>query len=233
MINGCRVLALIPARGGSKGIKDKNIVDLCGKPLLAYTVEAAAKSSYIDDVVVTTDSQVIADVAIKYGAQVPFMRPEHLAQDTSTTLEAVLHAIETLRKQRQNYDVLVLLQPTAPLRDAKDIDTALEVYVANDRASLVSVSEVSDHPILMRTITEEGKLHNLLDVGSTCRRQDMPKIYRVNGSIYINNVMEINDSTSFNDNCVPYIMKKEHSIDIDEMADLVQAEYFLEVNLEI
>lgn len=227
MINGCRVLALIPARGGSKGIKDKNIVDLCGKPLLAYTVEAAVQSSYIDDVVVTTDSQVIADVAIKYGAQVPFMRPERLAQDTSTTLEAVLHAIEELRKQRKDYDVLVLLQPTAPLRDAKDIDDAIEVFVANNRAPLVSVSEVNDHPILMRTITEEGKLHNLLNVGSTCRRQDMPKIYRVNGSIYINNVMEINESTSFNDNCVPYIMEKNHSIDIDEMIDLKIAEEYL------
>ena len=227
MINGCRVLALIPARGGSKGIKDKNIVDLCGKPLLAYTVEAAVQSSYIDDVVVTTDSQVIADVAVKYGAQVPFMRPEHLAQDTSTTLEAVLHAIEELRKQRKDYDVLVLLQPTAPLRDAKDIDEAMEVFVANNRAPLVSVSEADDHPILMRTITEAGKLHNLLNVGSTCRRQDMPQIYRVNGSIYINNVMEINDSTSFNDNCIPYIMEKEHSIDIDEMIDLRIAEEYL------
>ena len=230
MIEGCKVLALIPARGGSKGIKNKNIIDLCGKPLLAYTVEAAVSSKYIDDVVVTTDSQAIAEVAIQYGAQIPFLRPDHLAQDTSTTLSAVLHAIEVLKEQGKSYDVLVLLQPTAPLRDVTDIDAAIETFMDNDRISLVSVSEVGDHPILMRTITEDGKLKNLLNVGSTCRRQDMPRVYRVNGSIYINSVVELDEDTSFNDNIIPYIMTKEHSVDIDEMMDLRLAEEYLMEN---
>lgn len=231
MLEGCRILALIPARGGSKGIKNKNIVDLCGKPLLAYTVEAAIASKYIDDVIVTTDSLTIAEVAIQYGAQVPFLRPEHLAQDTSTTLVGVLHAIEQLKTQKKNYDILVLLQPTSPLRDVIDIDSAVETFFSNGRRALVSISEANDHPLLMRTITGNGRMEALLSGVSTCRRQDMSKVYRVNGSIYINNVKELNENTSFNDNPVPYLMTREHSVDIDELSDLVMAQYFLKQNI--
>lgn len=227
MVNGCKILALIPARGGSKGIKNKNIINLCGKPLLAYTVEAATKSKYIDDVIVTTDSAGIAEVAVRYGANVPFFRPESLAQDTSTTLDAVLHAIEEMKKQQKSYDILVLLQPTSPLRDVRDIDLAIETFWNNNRQPLTAVSEVDEHPILMRTINEDGTMKNLINVGSTCRRQDMPPIFKVNGSIYINNIIELNPNTSFNDNIIPYVMKKEHAVDIDEMEDLHFAEMYM------
>lgn len=227
MFDKQKILALIPARGGSKGIKDKNIIPLAGKPLIAYSIEAAKKSKYIDSIVVTTDSERIAEVAKRYGARVPFLRPVELAADTSKTIDAVLHAIKTLRSMGENYDTLVLLQPTQPLRTTDDIDKAIELYYENGENGLVSISPVDDSPLLIRSIDEDGKLINLLSQNSTCRRQDMPNYYKVNGCIYINKIDELNENTSFNDNKVPFIMDKEHSIDIDEMSDLWMAEYYL------
>ena len=222
-----KILALIPARGGSKGIKDKNIIPLAGKPLIAYSIEAAKKSKYIDSIVVTTDSEKIAEVAKRYGARVPFLRPAELAADTSKTIDAVLHAIKTLKSMGENYDTLVLLQPTQPLRTTDDIGKAIELYYESGENGLVSISSVDDSPLLIRSIDEDGKLINLLSQNSTCRRQDMPNYYKVNGCIYINKIDEINENTSFNDNKVPFIMDKEHSIDIDELSDLWMAECYL------
>lgn len=222
-----KILALIPARGGSKGIKDKNIISLAGKPLIAYSIEAAKKSKYIDSIVVTTDSEKIAEVAKRYGARVPFLRPAELAADTSKTIDAVLHAIKTLKTMGENYDTLVLLQPTQPLRTTDDIGKAIELYYESGENGLVSISSVDDSPLLIRSIDEDGKLINLLSQNSTCRRQDMPNYYKVNGCIYINKIDEINENTSFNDNKVPFIMDKEHSIDIDELSDLWMAECYL------
>ena len=227
MYKNKKVLAFIPARGGSKGIKDKNIVDLYGQPLIAYSINVAKNSKYIDEIIVSTDSEKIADVAKRYGATVPFVRPDEIARDTSTTLEAVLHAIEYLEMKNEKYDALVLLQPTQPLRTEDDVDGAIEKYFENGEEALVSVSEVNDNPILIRTIAEDGKLTTLLNMNSTCRRQDMPVYYRVNGCIYVNKISEINENTSFNDNKLGYIMKKEHSVDIDDMKDVYVAEYYL------
>lgn len=229
MFNNQKILALIPARGGSKGIKDKNIISLVGKPLIAYSIEAAKHSKYIDDIVVTTDSEKKAEISKQYGASIPFMRPIELAADTSKTIDAVLHAIKTLKTMGKEYDILVLLQPTQPLRTNKDIDKAIEVYYKNKENGLVSVSPVDDSPLLIRSITQDGKLINLLVQNSTCRRQDMPIYYKVNGCIYINKIDEINENTSFNDNKIPFIMMKEHSIDIDELSDLCMAEYYLKM----
>lgn len=220
------ILAIIPARGGSKGIPHKNIIELCGRPLISYTIEAGLKSRYIDYLMVSTDDEQIAKISKECGAEVPFMRPLELASDTSKTLDAVLHAIHTLQKIGRDYDSLVLLQPTQPLRTAADIDGAIERYYECGETSLVSISEVDDHPILIRTV-EDNKLKPLLDMSSTCRRQDMPKFYRVNGCIYINKISELHDNTSFNDNEMPYLMEKDHSVDIDELSDLVIAEYFM------
>ncbi len=221
-----KILALIPARGGSKGIPHKNIIDLCGKPLIAYSIEAGLKSKYIDYVMVSTDDEEIAAVSREYGAEVPFMRPAELASDTSRTVDAVIHSINTLKETGKVFDTLVLLQPTQPLRTSDDIDGAIEKYFECGEAPLVSVSEVEDHPILIRTL-DKDQLIPLLNVSSTCRRQDMPKYYRVNGCIYINNVGEIDSNTSFNDNKVGYIMEQSHSVDIDELKDLALAEYYL------
>lgn len=227
MINGNSVVAIIPARGGSKGIKDKNIIDLCGKPLLAYSIEAALNCKYIDDVVVSTDSEKIADVARQYGASVPFIRPASLAGDESKTIDVIIHVIEELKKTGINYDTMVLIQATSPLRDCNDIEGALEKYIRNDKKSLVAVSKVSDSPILIRRLIDENHMENLLSCDSTVRRQDMPQYYRVNGSIYINSVNELSQNTSFNDNVVPYIIDETHAVDIDELKDVEIAKYYL------
>lgn len=230
MYNNKRILALIPARGGSKGIPHKNITILAGKPLIQYTIDAALQSKYIDCVLVSTDDEEIARVARDGGAQVPFLRPPELASDTAKTIDAVLHAVNTLRKASETFDSLVLLQPTAPLRTAEDIDGAVKKFYASGRKAVVSVSEVSDHPILIRTIEQTpdgGRLKPLLDGSSTVRRQDMPSFFRVNGSVYVNPVEKLNPDTSFNDNPVPFVTKKSHSIDIDEPFDLKIAEWMI------
>jgi CMP-N,N'-diacetyllegionaminic acid synthase len=230
MIEKNKIVALIPARGGSKGIKNKNIIDLCGKPLISYTIQAALESKYIDKVIVSTDSQEIADVAIKYGAEVPFLRPGELASDTSKTIDAVMHAVGELEKRKEQYDILILLQATQPLRTADDIDSAIELFIKNKGQSLVSVSPVEDNPILIRTIDNLGRMNSILPMKSTCRRQDMPLYYRVNGCIYINLISELDLNTSFNDNKIPYIMPKERSVDIDEIKDLLIAQYYISRN---
>ena len=227
MIEGKSILALIPARGGSKGIKHKNIIDLCGKPLIAYTVEAAKKSRYIDDVILSTDDDEIAKVASEYGAEVPFMRPKELATDAAKTIDAVISAIDMLKECGRNYDILVLLQPTQPLRTEQDIDESLELFLRKGCKSVVAVSPVDDSPLLMRYMDEENKMCKVLDVSSTCRRQDMPNYYKVNGCIYINSIEEVITELSFNDNEIPYFMPRERAADIDEMVDLVVAEYYL------
>lgn len=227
MYNGKKFLGLIPARGGSKGIPHKNIKDLCGKPLIAYTIEAGLKSKYIDYLLVSTDDKVIADIARNYGASVPFLRPAELAEDTSKTIDVVVHAIEKLKNMGMTFDTLVLLQPTQPLRTSYDIDQAVETYIKNHCEPLVSVSPVDDHPLLIRSIKDD-RLIPLINASSTCRRQDMELYYRVNGCIYINEVDCINENTSFNDNVVPYIMEKEHSVDIDDPCDLVIAQYYMD-----
>ncbi len=226
MFNDKSILALIPARGGSKGIPHKNIIDLCGRPLISYTIEAGLRSRYIDDVMVSTDDEEIAAAAVKYGAGVPFMRPAELASDSSKTIDAVLHAVRKLAGEGKKYDTLVLLQPTQPLRTCEDIDLAIEKYFEQGERSLTSVHEVDDNPVLIRVIEGE-QLRPMLDVSGTCRRQDMPKYYRVNGCIYINKTEELNENTSFNDNQVPFLMEKSHSVDIDELSDLALAEYYL------
>lgn len=226
MFKNDKILAIIPARGGSKGIPHKNIMELCGKPLISYTIEAALDSRYIDYVMVSTDDLEIARVSKENGAEVPFMRPAELATDTAKTIDAVIHVISELRFLGKEFSAVVLLQPTEPLRTSYDIDGAIEKYYECNCQSLVSVSEVEDPPILIRTIEGE-RLKPLLDVSSTCRRQDMPKYYRVNGCIYINEVDELDKNTSLNDNKIPYIMEKSHSVDVDEWSDLALAQYYI------
>lgn len=227
MIDDKRILAIIPARGGSKGIKNKNIVNLEGKPLIGYTIDAAKSSKYIDYIYVSTDSEKIAGVALKCGASVPFMRSEELASDTSKTIDAIVYTLNKMADINEAFDIVILLQPTSPLRTAEDIDGAIEKFSEYGYKSLVSISEVNNPPILMRKITSDGYMERLLDIDSTVRRQDMEKYYRVNGSIYINLVSEINSNTSFNDNEIPYIVSKENAVDIDDYADLEMTRYYL------
>lgn len=225
MYKDCKILSLIPARGGSKGIKNKNITNLNGRPLISYSIETALGSKYIDDIVVSTDSEEIAAVSIKYGAAVPFMRPKELASDEARTIDAVLHAINALEKK---YDVLVLLQPTQPLRTIEEVDCAIESFFKNKMKGLVSVSRVKDHPLMIRTLNSDGSLTSLIRENSTCRRQDMRIYYKVNGCIYINKISELSEYTSFNDNEMGFVMEEDHAVDIDTQLDLHLAEYYIE-----
>lgn len=221
-----RVLALIPARGGSKGIPGKNIKKMAGKPLIAYSIEAALGCREIDRVIVSTDSEEIARAAIQYGAEVPFLRPAHLATDTAKTIDAVLYTLDKLRQEGDAYDWLVLLQPTSPLRTTEDISGAIRLALES-ASDVVAVSEVRDSPILIRRCGSDGMLSPLLEQGSTVRRQDMPMYYRINGSVYVNQICNLNEQTSFNDNPMGYIMPKSRGIDIDEPEDFMMSEYFL------
>ena len=219
MYKGKRFIAIIPARGGSKGIPDKNIMDIDGTPLIAYSILAAQKSKYIDKVIISTDSQKIAEVSQKYGADVPFIRPDELASDTARSVDVVIHCVDFLKSRHEKYDFAVLLQPTSPLRGSEDIDSAIEKLAASERESLVSVCEASENPYLMRTINDE-RLHQVLEYEGSLRRQDLPVFYIFNGAVYITSVeMLLNEKRFVNDDTLPFVMDRSNSIDIDTMLD--------------
>ncbi|MEH7494539.1 acylneuraminate cytidylyltransferase family protein [Neobacillus niacini] len=221
MYQNKRFIAIIPARGGSKGIPNKNIIDVNGKPLIQYSIDAAKASKYIDSIVVSTDSVEIAEVAAQCGADIPALRPEYLASDKAKTIDALLHMVEVLRRVGEEFDYLVLLQPTQPLRQGFHIDEAIETMMSRNSKSLVSISKVNEHPVLMRTQNLDGTLKNILNVSSTIRRQDFPDFYKVNGAIYINALDHtFNQDTSLNDNEIGYAMDSKYDVDIDEPIDL-------------
>lgn len=230
MINDMSVLAVIPARGGSKGIPGKNVKEVCGHPLIAYTIDAARKSKYIDDVVVSTDSEQIASISNRYGARTPFLRPADLSGDTARSIDALIHCVDWLRSHGRKYDVAVFLQPTSPLRRASEIDESLETFIAHGKLGVASVSRVGESPLLMRRLCQSGVLHPLIPVESTIRRQEMPEFFRVNGAIYINRVEDLTAETSLNDNPIGYCMQESRSIDIDCVDDLKAAEELLKAS---
>lgn len=231
MYKGKSFLAIIPARGGSKGIPKKNITIINGKPLIQYTIDEAKNSKYLDRLIVSTDDKEIAEVAEKCGAEVPFLRPEELATDNAKTIDALIHTVTELEKIGSKYDYVVLLQPTQPLRKSWHIDEAIQKIVETNEESLVSISEVKEHPILMRTIDEYGKVKNLMKISSTVRRQDFPSFYKVNGAIYINKINEnFTENTSLNDNKLAYLMDREYDLDIDEPIDLELFKLILKLN---
>lgn len=221
------VLSVVTARGGSKGIPGKNIKLLCGHPLISYTISAARKSRYVDDVIVSTDSDEIAEVALRYGAEVPFMRPCELAADTAKSIDALVHARDMMKSMGREYDAIVLLQPTSPLRHAGEIDEAIETFFSHGMMGVASVLEAAENPILTRYIGDSDVLHPVIPVSSTVRRQDMPRFYHVNGAIYVNDSHSLTNETSLNDNPIAYIMEKDCSLDIDNIEDFLRAEIIL------
>lgn len=231
MYNNKRILAVIPARGGSKGIPRKNIIDFCGKPLISYSIEGANKSKYIDYTLVSTDDSEIQKISINYGAKAPFLRPEHLSNDRAKSIDVVIHAINYLKNNNEFFDYVILLQPTSPLRTSYDIDDAIETIIQKNESSLVSVCEVDENPILMRTI-EEDRLKPIISFnGDNLRRQELPKFYIFNGAIYISKVSIIlEDKTMVDEKSYAYIMDKNKSVDIDNLLDLKLAEYIMKEN---
>jgi len=223
-----KIIAIIPARGGSKGVINKNIVDVCGKPLIEYTIDAAKMCRYIDRIYVSTDSNSIAKISEKCGISVPELRPSHLATDDSKTIDTLKYTLQLLK--RESYDYVVLLQPTQPLRTTTHINEAIELIVPGHQESIVSVTEVTEHPIFMRRMDSTGRLKSLLNISSTVRRQDLEKYYKVNGAIYINKVEDIlKQDISLNDNKIPYVMEKRFDLDIDTKEDL---EKFIRIQFE-
>jgi CMP-N-acetylneuraminic acid synthetase len=231
MIHNKKVLAIVPARGGSKGIPKKNIVKVAGKPLIQYTIEEAKKSKYIDEIHVSTDDLEIAHVVENYGTKIMRLRPKNLALDDSRTIDVILDVVNYYKTLKKSFDIVVLLQPTQPLRKAFHIDEALELFINNNEISVVSVSLVEEHPILVRKINNQGLLEPLLNKNSTVRRQDFEPYYIVNGAIYINKVCELTDNLSLNDNLCPYIMDRKFHIDIDSYNDLRMFELLLKEQL--
>ncbi|MEH1825354.1 MAG: acylneuraminate cytidylyltransferase family protein [Nostoc sp.] len=217
MIHGKKVLAIIPARGGSKAVPRKNIREIGGKPLIAWTIEEAKKSQYIDRLILSSEDDEIIKIAQKWGCEIAFKRPVELAQDDTPGIAPVLHALNQL----PIYDYVVLLQPTSPLRQVIDIDGCIEACIRYESYSSVSVTESDSSPYWMYTIDRTGqmqpfiKTHNILD-----RRQDLPKVYLLNGAVYVAQTEWILQSKNFiSDGTTAYVMPIERSIDIDTELD--------------
>ena len=155
MYKNKKILAVIPARGGSKGVPRKNIIEIGGHPLIKYTIDCGKNSKYLDRVVISTEDLLIKKVAEENGGDVPFLRPKELAEDTSKTIDCIVHAVDTLKSMGEEYDYVMVLQNTVPLRKSWHIDEAIEMIVNSNERSLVSISEVDEHPILMRTLNED------------------------------------------------------------------------------
>lgn len=229
MYKDIKIAAIIPARKGSKGIPNKNIIGLNGIPLIGHSIIQAKKSSIIDKIIVSTDSEEILKIAKSYKVDIKDLRPEELSNDTAILYDVLKYEIRNNQLIEDGFDLMVLLQPTSPLRQSYMIDEAIKRFIDEGQKSAVSVSEVKEHPLFMRTINSEGQLVKVLNIESTIRRQDLPKHYRVNGMIYINKIQSIMKKyVSFNDNISPIIIPNEFDIDIDDINDLLEAEKRLE-----
>jgi CMP-N,N'-diacetyllegionaminic acid synthase len=211
------VLGLITARGGSKGLPRKNVLQVGGKPLIAWTIEAALNSRVVSRVVLSSDDDEIIKAAKAWGCTVPFRRPEHLASDTATSMDVVLHAIEEV----PGFDYVMLLQPTSPLRTSQDIDEAFEILKSEQAPSCVSVTEAEQSPYWMYQLDERAKLQSVLPTGAAPhRRQDLPTVYVLNGAIYVARIDWLREVRSFITNdTTAYIMSKRNSLDIDTDED--------------
>ena len=221
-----RIIAIIPARSGSKGLKDKNIKELNGKPMMAYTIEAANNSGIFDCVHVSTDSEKYADIARKYGANVPFLRSDELSGDNASSWDVVRYVLHMYSNSGVEYDLFALLQPTSPLRTAEDIKNAYNIYMEKNAKAVVSVCETDHPPIFSDVIAEDGSMKGFVKKEyRDLPRQAIPNYYRVNGGIFLVNKSCLDDIVSLYDNeCYAYIMDRESSIDIDSNIDFLVAE---------
>lgn len=227
-----KVMGVIPARGGSKGLRRKNVKLLGDKPLIAHTIEAARKSNYLDRVIVTTDDEEIREVGLAYGAESPFMRPRELAQDESLTVDALIHCVEYMRKQ-ENYqpDYICLLQCTVPLRNSEDIDGCIEKCISSTYDACLTICEAESNPYWMKVLDKE-KLNPLMkQQGTILRRQELPVVYQLNGAVYVIKTEELLRSKSVHiENTTGYVMPVERSIDIDSELDFIIAESIMKYN---
>lgn len=220
-------LAIIPARGGSKRLPRKNVLNLCGKPLIAYSIEAGLKSKYISKVIVSSDDEEILQISQNFGADV-IKRPDNLATDTATTFDTIEHAINSLEK----FDYIILLQPTSPLRNEKHIDEAIELLNQRNADAIISVCETEHSPLWCNTLNEDLSMADFLSKELLDKRsQELPKYYRLNGAIYICKTEKFLNNRGFflENSIIAYMMDKKDSVDIDEEIDFKLAEFCLTV----
>ncbi len=226
------MIAIIPARGGSKGLPGKNILPINGKPLIAYTIEAALRANFIEEVIISTDDPLIAQVAIDFGAQCPFMRPPELAGDESLAIDTYLYTVKRLEEEL-NYRIpnIVVLLPTSPLRTAGDIDEAISLFNKKNADSVVSYTK-ENHPISWHMmLDEECRLQSFSDVNIN-NRQATKETYYPNGAIYVFSMNLLKKRKYYSDKSYAYIMPSERSIDIDSELDFLFAEFLMGLRMQ-
>jgi CMP-N,N'-diacetyllegionaminic acid synthase len=237
MYNGKTFLAIIPARGGSKGLPRKNILPLLGKPLIVWTIEQAKKSKYLDRIIVSTEDEEIMKVSKSFSAEV-LQRPKDLAQDNTPTSDVIIHVIETLEKEGYKYDFIVLLEPTSPLRKDDDIDNAIKIIVDTNSISLVSVTNSDKIDLNFVFLLEDNKLKSIF-YGSEfnilpINRQDFTKIYYPEGTIYISETFNyIKRKTFYHNETRAFIVEKWQAYEIDDIYDFVCIESILKYKMEV
>jgi CMP-N-acetylneuraminic acid synthetase len=223
-----KFLAIIPARGGSKRLPRKNVLDLAGKPLIVWSIEAGLQSKYIDKVVVSSDDEEILNISKKTGAEI-LKRPEILASDTASTFDTIKHTIDNIK----GYEYVVLLQVTSPLRSAKQIDQAIELLEEKNADAVVSVCEMEHSPLWSNTLDDSLSMENFLPEEILNKRsQDLETYFRLNGAIYICKTEKFLEEKSFflKKNIFAYVMSREYSVDIDEEIDFKMAEVLINEN---
>lgn len=224
MINDLRVVALIPARAGSKGLPGKNIRSICGKPLIGWTIQQALQSKYIDTVLVSTDGAEIAAVAQHYGAEVPFLRPAELATDSASSYDVIDHALDHFSAKGVNFDYLILLEPTSPLREPGDIDALLEKLLTTNTDSIVSIGEAATHPAIVKRLVGE-RVEPFFPLPLTNRRQENEPAYFPYGVGYAarTNVLR-SERTFYIDGATWYCIKRYQCYEIDDIYDFICVE---------
>jgi CMP-N-acetylneuraminic acid synthetase len=223
-----KILAIIPARGGSKGIKDKNIKPLNGKPLIYYSIHESLESNIIQEVMVNTDSEKIASISKKYGANIPFLRSKELATDEASSVDVIEDTLNYYEQRNISFDYFILLQPTSPLRRREDIIRAFEILEQKNAKSIVSVCEAEHSPLLMNKLDNDLSMKDFLKKENDKRRQDFDKYYRLNGAIYISEVKNFLETKNFyGEGSYAYIMPNNRSVDIDNEIDLKLAEIIM------
>lgn len=226
MIAGKTILAIIPARGGSKGVPRKNIRLLAGKPLIAWTIEEAKKSRYIDRLILSSEDEEIIKIVSEYGCEVPFKRPVELSQDDTPGIKPVIHALNTLEEE---YDYVVLLQPTTPFRTVEDIDGCILQCIIKGLPACISVTEAQQSPYWMYNMGDDQKLKPFVQYdGNINRRQNLPRIYVLNGAVYVAESRFIMENESFlTEETSGYVMSGENSVDIDTPIDFAYCEWLI------
>jgi CMP-N,N'-diacetyllegionaminic acid synthase len=225
MYKSKKILVLIPARGGSKGLPRKNIKELAGKELIGWSIEQGLNSSYVDYVHVSTEDEEIANISRSFGAELLFMRPQKLAEDTSSTMDVVVHVIEELKSRGKFFDIVALLEPTSPLRKRQDIDLALKALIDNeDNAdSVVSLGEVHlENPFITKVINN-GKVESFVESSSKIfQRQQYPKIYFPYGVIYATKTeVLLAEKTFYPKRTIPYFIERWQNYEIDDLCDFI------------